>query len=177
MFAGEGTPERTNRRFHFVARASPPTASRRPSTRSRSTARTRPCVPTSMARSATPRVDRDRRRHQEALFRLRPLRSLDSVSMTINGRADDPRVLHECRDRPAGREAPEGDRGSGRGRSARSRRTSPAASARATRVRCPKATTASASGCWGFPATRSWMRDLRPHPPGDARARARHRAG
>ena len=42
MFAGEGPGERTNERFHLPGRrASRPRGCRRPSTRSRSTARTR----------------------------------------------------------------------------------------------------------------------------------------
>ncbi len=54
MFAGEGTPERTNRRFHLLAhgqpavRLSPP-----PSTPSPYMEKTRTPAPTSTARSAT----------------------------------------------------------------------------------------------------------------------------
>ena len=61
MFAGEGTPERTNRRFHYLsARDSRRRGSRPRSTRSRCTARTRTSGPTSTARSAT-RASRSRR--------------------------------------------------------------------------------------------------------------------
>ncbi len=55
MFAGEGDPARTNRRFHLLGRGPaghPPVAPR--STRSRSTAATPTSGPTSTARSATP---------------------------------------------------------------------------------------------------------------------------
>ena len=53
MFAGEGGPERTNRRFHYVSGDCPPSACPPPSTRSPSTARTPTRARTSTARSAT----------------------------------------------------------------------------------------------------------------------------
>ena len=89
MFAGEGAPERTNRRFHYlVARAAGARACRPRSTRSRSTARTRTRARTSTARSAT-RASRSR-----PLDDTKKLYSgfdlcapTTSVSMTINGPA------------------------------------------------------------------------------------------
>jgi methylmalonyl-CoA mutase len=54
MFAGEGTPERTNRRFHYLSAGQKPRASQPRSTPSRSTAKIRTCARTSTARSATP---------------------------------------------------------------------------------------------------------------------------
>ena len=53
MFAGEGDAFRTNSRFKLLVRACPPSACPRPSIRSRCTATTRTCAPTSTARSAT----------------------------------------------------------------------------------------------------------------------------
>ena len=53
MFAGEGTPERTNRRFHLVSQGLPAKRlSAPPSTASRSTGATPTRGPTSTARSA-----------------------------------------------------------------------------------------------------------------------------
>ena len=53
------------------------------------------------------RVDRDARRHEEALLGLRPLRADDvGVDDDQRSRADDPRDVHEHRDRPARRAAP-----------------------------------------------------------------------
>ena len=84
------------------------------------------------------RLDRHRRRRQEALLGLRPLRA-DDLGLDDDQRpgADHPRLLPERRDRPAGREAPAGERPAGRRPSASSTRSSPTASrARATRASC-----------------------------------------
>ncbi len=90
MFAGEGGPERTNSRFHYVSlghAGQAPVAP--PSTRSRSTARIPTAVRTSTARSATAGVSHLLpRRRQEALLAAstspipRP-----RCRMTINGPA------------------------------------------------------------------------------------------
>lgn len=54
MFAGEGDPFRTNRRFKLLSEGQPPPVCPRRSTRSPSTAATRTNVPTCTARSAPP---------------------------------------------------------------------------------------------------------------------------
>jgi hypothetical protein len=149
MFAGEGTPERTNRRFHFVARGQP---ANRLSTAFDSVTLygEDPAVtPRHLRQGRQLRsVDRDRRRLKK-LYSGFDLCDPEDLGVDDDQRsgADDPGLLHERRDRPAGREAPEGRAGSGRPRRRRSTRTSQAAHARATRARCPRATTASDSGC------------------------------
>jgi methylmalonyl-CoA mutase len=112
MFAGEGTPERTNRRFHYLSAASRRRACRPPSTRSRSTARTRTAPRHLRQDRQLRRVHRDRRRHEEALLGLRPVRA-EHLGVDDHQRpgADHAGVLHEHRHRPAGRETPEGRQG------------------------------------------------------------------
>ena len=77
MFAGEGGPERTNRRFHYVVRrVSRPSACRPPSTRSPSTATTptrRPDIYGKIGNAGVAICTA--RRRQEALLRLRPVRT------------------------------------------------------------------------------------------------------
>ena len=109
MFAGEGTPGAHQPPLPLPrASASRPRACRPPSTRPRCTARTRTCGPTSTASIGNSGVvDRHARRHEEAVFRLRPVRA-DHLGVDDDQRpgADDPRDVHEHRDRPAGREVP-----------------------------------------------------------------------
>ena len=138
-----------------------------------------PRAPTSTARSATRASRSRRRRREEALLRLRPLRAVD-VGLDDDQRpgADHPRVLHERRDRPAGREAPARDRGVGRDRAAHRGDVPRRRAARATASRCPRATTGSASGCSASPATRSSTRETYERIKAETlTTRARHRAG
>ncbi len=94
------------------------------------------------------RVDRDARRHEEAVLGLRPVRA-DDLGVDDHQRpgADDPRDVHEHRDRPACRAPPARDRpvGSGAGHDRRALRRPRAC--RATRASCRTVTTASASAC------------------------------
>ena len=53
MFAGEGMPERTNRRFHYLSHGHAPSVYRQRSTRLPFTGKTHTNVPISMARSET----------------------------------------------------------------------------------------------------------------------------
>ena len=93
------------------------------------------------------RLDRERRRREEALLRLRSRRS-DDVGVDDDQRsgADAARLLPERRDRPAVREVdPRAGQGRrGRGEDRRDLRRSAACRGRATRASCPRATTASA---------------------------------
>ena len=181
MFAGEGTPERTNRRFHYLA-SGQPAARLSTAFDSRHAVRRgpapRPDIYGKVGNSGV--IDRHARRREEAVLRLRPVRA-DDLGVDDDQRpgADDPRVLHEHRDRPAGREAPARDRRAGTRRSdkidaALRRPAAPALRGRAAR----RATTASASACSASPATRSST----PRPTRGSRRdtlhdRARHRAG
>ena len=76
MFAGEGTPERTNRRFHYLARGQPAT---RLSTAFDSVTLygedpdERPDIYGKIGNSGV--IDRHARRHEEAVLRLRPVRA------------------------------------------------------------------------------------------------------
>ena len=93
MFAGEGDPFRTNRRFKMLsATTATPPGSRPPSTRSPSTAATPTRAPTSTARSAPPGVSVATLDDMKALYDGFDLVAPStSVSMTINGPA--PTVL------------------------------------------------------------------------------------
>ena len=149
MFAGEGGPERTNRRFHYVAAGH---GAARLSTAFDSTTLYGE-DPGRAARHLRPhrqlgRVDRHARRHEEALLGLRSLRPDDfGVDDDQRPGADDPRDVHERRDRPAGRAASARERRLG-GRGAEDRRAATAtASGRATRASCRRTTTARGSGC------------------------------
>ncbi len=108
MFAGEGTPERTNRRFHYLSRRP---AGRAPVDRVRlgHAVRRRPGAAPGHLRQDRQlrRHHRHARRHEEAVLRLRPVRA-EHVGVDDDQRpgADDPRDVHEHRDRPAGREVP-----------------------------------------------------------------------
>jgi methylmalonyl-CoA mutase len=89
MFAGEGGPERTNRRFHYVSQGH----ARQPpqhGLRLGDAVRRRPRPPARHLRQ-NGQLRREHllpRRRQKTLLRLRPLRSAKtSVSMTINGPA------------------------------------------------------------------------------------------
>ena len=99
------------------------------------------------------RLDRHPRRRQEALLGLRPVRA-DDLGLDDDQRpgADHPRLLHERRDRPAGRDAPAGDRRLGRRPSAGSTRSSRDRGRARLRGRAARrATTASGSGCSASP--------------------------
>ena len=107
MFAGEGSPERTNRRFHYLAGGQPPRACPPPSTRPRCTAKTRRAPGHLRQDRQLRRLDRHARRHEEALLGLRPVRA-DHLGVDDHQRpgADDPGDVHEHRHRPAGRAVP-----------------------------------------------------------------------
>jgi isobutyryl-CoA mutase len=136
MFAGEGMPERTNRRFHYVARGAKPRGSRRPSTRPRSTARTRTSGRTSTASIGNSGVSIATLDDMKKLYSGFDLCAPStSVSMTINGPA--PMILamfmntaidQQRREVPARR-----SRAAGRRRRRRSTRSGRVASGRATR--------------------------------------------
>ena len=89
MFAGEGTPERTNRRFHLPRRrAGGRAALDGLRLASRSTARIPPSAPTSAARSATPASRSCTLDDAKKLYSGFDLCApTTSVSMTINGPA------------------------------------------------------------------------------------------
>ena len=183
MFAGEGTPERTNRRFHYLARRP---AGRAPVDRvrlaSRCTAKTRTPRPDIYGKIGNSGViDRHARRHEEAVLRLRPVRA-DDLGVDDHQRpgADDPGDVHEHRHRPAGREVPA--RGPGAlGRGARQdRRSCSRARERPQYARrcCPRATTASAWACSASPATRCVDAETYARIKAETLShRARHRAG
>ena len=128
MFAGEGDPFRTNRRFHLLADGMP---AKRLSTAFDSVT----LYGYDPARAAghlrqgrqLRRVDRHARRHEGAVLGLRPVRAEQlGVDDDQRAGADDPRDVHEHRDRPAARQVPRGqrpraDRRRGRRRSARGR--------------------------------------------------------
>ena len=107
MFAGEGGPERTNRRFHYVSHGMP---AKRLSTAFDSVTLygedpdARPDIYGKVGNSGVSIATR--RRREEALLRLRPVPTrTTSVSMTINGPA--PMMLAfflNAADRPAVRE-------------------------------------------------------------------------
>ena len=160
MFAGEGTPERTNRRFHYLVGRP---AGRAPvhRLRQRHPVRRRP--------GAAPghlRQDRQLRRqhphagrHEEAVFRLRPVLA-DHLRVDDHQRpgADDPGHVHEHRHRPAGGAVPARKTSSaGSRRRKPSTRFSKAASVRSTTANCRRPTTASAWACSASPANRSSM--------------------
>ena len=128
MFAGEGDAFRTNKRFHLLADGMP---AKRLSTAFDSVT-LYGNDPDRAARHLRQgrqlgRVDRDARRHEGAVLGLRPLRA-EQLGVDDDQRpgADDPRDVHEHRDRPAARQVPRGqrpraDRRRGRRRSARGR--------------------------------------------------------
>ena len=111
------------------------------------------------------RVDRHARRHEEAVFGLRSVRA-DHLRVDDHQRpgADDPRHVHEHRDRSARRALPEERRalggGAGEDRSVHRAAQDRASRRRATRASCPRATTARASRCSASPATSSSSRDV-----------------
>ena len=107
MFAGEGGPERTNQRFHYVSRGLP---AKRLSTAFDSVTLygEDPDAPPRHLRQGRQlrRVDRQRRRREEALLGLRPLRSGDlRVDDDQRPGADAAGLLPQRRDRSAVREA------------------------------------------------------------------------
>ena len=152
MFAGEGGPERTNRRFHYVSRGLP---AKRLSTAFDSVTLygedpdRRPDIYGKVGNSGV--SHRQRRRRQEALLRLRPRRSRDlGVDDHQRSGADAARLLPQRRDRPAVREAGSASRARPTRSTQRidehlrrARRAAPALPGR----RSPRATTASASCC------------------------------
>ena len=120
MFAGEGTPEQTNRRFHYLSAGQPAV---RLSTAFDSVTLygedPHPAARHLRQGRQLGRLDRHRGRREAPLLGLRSLHALD-LGLDDDQRpgADHPRVLHERRDRPAGREAPARDRGVGCDRAA-----------------------------------------------------------
>ena len=88
MFAGEGDPFRTNKRFKLLSEGLP---AKRLSTAFDSVTLygDDPDAASRHLRQGRQlrRVDRDARRHEGAVLRLRPVRPSTSVSMTINGPA------------------------------------------------------------------------------------------
>ena len=181
MFAGEGTPERTNRRFHYLSRGP---AGRAPVDRVRLGHAVRrgpdprPDIYGKVGNSGVTIATLDDMKKLYSGFDL--CTPTTSVSMTINGPA--PMILgdvHEHRDRPAGREVPA--RGSASWDATERRIDAMFAdgvAAALPRRRCPRATTGSGSGCSASPATRSST----PRPTSGSRprrctTRARHRAG
>ena len=141
MFAGEGTPERTNRRFHYLS-AGPAGGAAVDGVRLGDAVRRGPARAPRHLRQGRQlgRVDRHARRRQEALLGLRPLRADDlGVDDDQRAGADHPRLLHERGDRPAGRAPPPADR-PGRGRPGTARRVLRATvRVRHTRASCPRA--------------------------------------
>ena len=129
MFAGEGTPEQTNRRFHYLSAGQPAV---RLSTAFDSVTlygedpHPRPDIYGKVGNSGVSIATVD-----DAKRLYSGLRSLHAVDVGLDddqrAGADHPRVLHERRGRPAGREAPARDRGVGRDRAAHRRRCSPTA--------------------------------------------------
>ncbi len=108
MFAGEGTPERTNRRFHYLSVGQPAI---RLSHRLRfgDPVRRRPGHPPGYLRQDRQlrRVHRQPGRHEEAVFRLRPVRAEHQREHDHQRPgADDPGHVHEHRHRPAGGKIP-----------------------------------------------------------------------
>ena len=111
------------------------------------------------------RVDRHPRRHEEAVLRLRPVRAHDvGVDDDQRPGADDPRVLHEHRHRPAGRALP-ARHGAGTTSSAIA---SCGTRAPAYRGELPEATTASGSAARRDRRPGARRRDLRADPRRDA---------
>ena len=150
MFAGEGTPERTNRRFHYLSQGQP---AARLSTAFDSVTlygedpAERPDIYGKVGNSGVSIATVD---DAKKLYSgLRPVRA-DDVGVDDDQRpgADHPRLLHERRDRPAGREAPAGDGRLGGRPAASSTRTSPSTAAvLSTPASCRTATAGSGSGC------------------------------
>ena len=112
MFAGEGDAFRTNRRFHLLADGMP---AKRLSTAFDSVTLygNDPDRASRHLRQGRQlrRVDRDARRHEGAVLGLRPLRA-EQLGVDDDQRpgADDPRDVHEHRDRPAARQVRAGQR-------------------------------------------------------------------
>ena len=108
MFAGEGDPFRTNRRFKLLsARASRDPAVDRVRLGDALRPRPRPAPRHLRQGRHLRRLGRDARRHEGALRRLRPGRP-DDLRVDDDQRpgADRARVLPQHRDRPAGRRVP-----------------------------------------------------------------------
>ena len=157
MFAGEGTPERTNRRFHYLAGGH---AAARLSTAFDSTTLygedpdERPDIYGKIGNSGVSIATLDDMKKLYSGFDL--CAPTTSVSMTINGPA--PMILAMFMNTAIDQQvekSPARDGAVGRGRAEDRAAATKAASARATRARCPRATTASASGCSASPATSS----------------------
>ncbi len=112
MFAGEGDAFRTNRRFKLLSAALRRQAAVH-RVRLGHALRPRPGHPPGRLRQGrhVRRLDRDARRHEGALRRLRPDLA-DHLGVDDDQRpgADDPGLLPEHRDRPAGRPVPRGAR-------------------------------------------------------------------
>ena len=171
MFAGEGTPERTNRRFHYLSQGQ---KSARLSTAFDSVTlygedpHPRPDIYGKIGNSGVNIPTLDDMKKLYSGFDLSVAEHV-GVDDDQRPRADHPRDVHEHRGRPAGREIP-ARRPGALGRSAREdretvRRTQAPA---LRRRRCRRATTASASACSASPATSSSM------PKPTRRSRRRH---
>ena len=183
MFAGEGGPERTNRRFHYVSRGLP---AKRLSTAFDSVTLygedPGPAARTSTARSATPasRSPASTTRRSSTRASISPIRR-PRVSMTINGPA--PMLLGFFLNAAIDQQCEKWIRAQGkvgRGRARRSTRSTPRAACRgrATRAPSPRATTASGSCCSASRATRCCRaRPTRRSAPATLSAGARHGAG
>ena len=149
MFAGEGGPARTNRRFQLLVRgpAGDPAVDR---VRLGHAVRLRPGRAPRHLRQGRQlrRLDRHARRHEGALRRVRPVRP-DDIGVDDDQRAgaDDPRDVPEHRHRPAARSRSRGAKAgrrpttrrptSGRGRCAPSGARCRPTSSRRTRARTP----------------------------------------
>ena len=155
MFAGEGPPEATNRRFHLpVPRAAGGAALDGLRQRDALRARIPTSVRTSSARSATRASPICTVDDAKKLYSGFDLCDADDLRLDDDQRsgADVARLLPERRHRSGGREAPARD-GTPRGRVSRARASGRFRYA----ARCPRGTTGSASRCSVSPETRSWM--------------------
>ena len=178
MFAGEGGPERTNRRFHLLCRGP---EGRAPLDRLRQRDALRPRsrrAPRRLRARSAPRASRSARVDDaKKLYSGFDLCAPEtSVSMTINGPgADGARLLPERGDRPGGGARTCARRASST-RCARASAATPRC--RPTRASCRRATTASASGCSASPATARSTPETYARIRADVLApRARHGAG
>ena len=157
MFAGEGTPERTNRRFHYLSRGP---AGRAPVHRLRlgHPVRRGPGRAPGHLRQDRQlrRVHRHAGRHEEAVLRLRPVRAHHlRVHDHQRPGADDPGHVHEHRHRPERGEVPaRGPPSAGKPRADKVDEIYGDAAARTTPATCRTATTAWAWACWACPATK-----------------------
>ena len=150
MFAGEGAPERTNRRFHYLAAGHEAT---RLSTAFDSTTLygedpdTRPDIFGRTGNSGVSIATLDDMKKLYSGFDLCKPVDLGVDDHQWTG-ADDPRDVHEHGDRSARRASSCASVAAGRGRSRAGARVRRWRRARATAASCRPGTTAAASGCW-----------------------------